>query len=545
MKKIISLTRNLGTEIEGTFVKFPLTSLLVIAASIWFSQVVVVDGQYWDPLFIKAVIVSLILWGLGSFLVESAGIKNSLIRWLALIVAGVASLSLSGAFNVAPLIPEIWLYVDNGRLDRLRISFGLILLALGLFNLWRRSALPFGTYVLKSLQNFAQVGIVTWVCSVGVALVVYIFNYLILSSSNEDPGFRALTLVMGIGLGLGFLFAVPDQKRSVASFTAVIVRWVLLPLLTIAFVIIYAYIVKIVFTSEIPSNQVYRILSGLFLLGLPVWLIIDHFAKEDLPVKIGTRLPLLFLPIMMLQAYVIWLRISVFGLTPARYLGMMLVVFELVVILLYTFRHRNIAWILPIFAGFVLVAGIIPKINMDDLSLADQYRQVSRFNSATFDTLFPAERSRIISAYDYLNGDIEGEKMLTSLDESFQLLEEARQGTFIDGEDNFIYLYSTLTDLDISGFSQASMVDARQAEQPVDFEHVKLNIDGKEAMTVDLSGLDDILLRKNAKNDHQLEQPLYMDLADGSRLYFLYINGETSDGISFKDLSFNGLLLIP
>jgi hypothetical protein len=135
--------------------------------------------------------------------------------------------------------------------------------------------------------------------------------------------------------------------------------------------------------------------------------------------------------------------------------------------------------------------------------------------------------------------------MLTSLDESFQLLEEARQGTFIDGEDNFIYLYSILTDLDISGFSQASMVDARQVEQPVDFEHVKLNIDGKEAMTVDLSGLDDIILKKNAKNDRQMEQPLYMDLADGSRLYFLYINGETSDGISFKDLSFNGLLLIP
>ena len=120
---------------------------------------------------------------------------------------------------------------------------------LGLFNLWRRSALPFGTYVSKSLQNFAQVGIVTWVCSAGVALVVYIFNYLILSSSNEDPGFRALLLVMGIGLGLGFLFAVSDQKRSVGTFTAVIVRC-LLPLLTIAFVIVYAYIVKIVFIGN-------------------------------------------------------------------------------------------------------------------------------------------------------------------------------------------------------------------------------------------------------------------------------------------------------
>ena len=135
----------------------------------------------------------------------------------------------------------------------------------------------------------------------------------------------------------------------------------------------------------------------------------------------------------MLQAYVIWLRISVFRLTPARYLGMMLVVFELVVILLYTFRHRNIAWILPIFAGFVLVVGIIPKINMDDLS----HGSIQAGKPLIVHSMRCFQQAIRISAYDYMK-EMSKEKMLMSLDESFQLLEEARQGTFIDGEDNFI-----------------------------------------------------------------------------------------------------------
>ena len=33
----------------------------------------------------------------------------------------------------------------------------------------------------------------------------------------------------------------------------------------------------------------------------------------------------------------------------------------------------------------------------------------------------------------------------------------------------------------------------------VDFEHVKLNIDGKEAMTVDAGGLDEIILKRTPK----------------------------------------------
>lgn len=547
MNKIVFFTRNIGTEIEGTLKRFPLTSLLVIAASIWFSQVTVANGEYWNPLFVEAVNVFLILWGLGSFLVESAGIKSSLIRWLALIVAGVAALSLSDALNVAPLMPEVFQTADSGRLDRLQISYGLILLALGLFNTWRRSALPFGTYLLKSLQNFAQAGIVAWVFAVGTALVVYIFNYLILSSSKGDPGFRTFMLAMGTGLGLGFLFAVSDQKRSIASFTAAIVRWILLPLLTIAFVIIYAYIVKIVFISEIPSNQVYRILSVLFLLGLPVWLVIDHFAKDELPIRIGTRLPILFLPILVLQAYVIWLRIAAFGLTPARYLGVMLVVFELVVILLYAFRRRNIAWILPVFAGFVLVAGIIPKINMDDLSLADQHRQVSRFDPADFENLPPAERLRIISAYDYLNDDVEGKKMLTTFDsQSVDLLKKYRQDTFIDGEDNYIYLTTVLKDVDISDYSKVSIVNASQYEEPIDLSQVSLMVGGyDEIKSVDLSDLND-LLQENADKKYELPiQPLFIDLEDGSRLYFIYINSETGDGVSLKSFSFDGLLLTP
>lgn len=137
--------------------------------------------------------------------------------------------------------------------------------------------------------------------------------------------------------------------------------------------------------------------------------------------------------------------------------------------------------------------------------------------------------------------------MLTTFDsQSVDLLKKYRQETFIDGKDNYIYLTTILKDVDISDYSKASIVSANQYEEPIDLSRVSLLAGGyDEIKSVDLSDLKDLLQENADKRYEQPIQPLFIDLEDGSRLYFIYINSETSDGVSLRSFSFDGLLLIP
>lgn len=547
MNKLHALTGNIKTEFKETLKKFPVTSFLIIAASIWFSQTIVAGVNLGAPDFPKTVFIFILLWGVGSFLVESEEIRNPFLRWALLVIAGAAAFYLSELPAVIRLMAPDSQSVSHYRVERIQVSYGLILFSLGLFNTFRRTGRKFGEYTLKSLQNLAQAAIVTLVFVIGTALVTYTFNYLILSDAHNNLVPRAVFLVAGIGAGLGILFALSNAEREVAAFTASIVRWVLLPLLTIAFVIVYAYMIKILFISEIPSNQVYGILAGLFLIGLPIWTVMTFFPKKSMPVKIGTALPLFFLPILGLQAYVIWLRISSFGLTPTRYLGVMLVIFELIAVLIYIWQREKLSWILPVFSVFVLISGILPKINMDDFSLADQYRQITRFDAAVFPELPAEERWRMMSAYDYLNKNEKGKALLGNLaPKDLEFLKGYRKETFINEEDNYLSVSSPLANLPLTGYKQASLVNGYSPEGKIDYAKFKLtDQDGEQTKEIDLTGLEEFLRTLRLQNYQMVDKPLFWDLPDGSRLYISHLSADTKDGVQYDRVSFMGLLLIP
>ena len=89
--------------------------------------------------------------------------------------------------------------------------------------------------------------------------------------------------------------------------------------------------IKIIVLRKIPANQIFRILAALFACGLPIWTMNSLWEKEENTwQKIINKLPLAFIPFILLQIYSIWSRISANGLTEARYLCVMLVIFEII-----------------------------------------------------------------------------------------------------------------------------------------------------------------------------------------------------------------------
>ena len=121
-----------------------------------------------------------------------------------------------------------------------------------------------------------------------------------------------MTLLWGYYV-ISWVYALTRTETEEETFSKILVKYVLIPLNLVIFGIIYIYVINILVFREIPSNQIYAILTGLFLFAMPTWTMSE--AMEDLSVfnKIASKLPFIFMPLMLLQIYAIGIRIMEFG----------------------------------------------------------------------------------------------------------------------------------------------------------------------------------------------------------------------------------------
>ena len=89
-----------------------------------------------------------------------------------------------------------------------------------------------------------------------------------------------------------------------------------------------------------PSNAVFRILTGLFAAGLPVWTMNSCYSQKNPLLKLTRLLPYLFSPLILLQAYSIGIRIYENGVTPPQISLRAAFVFEIIYVSVYYFKDR-------------------------------------------------------------------------------------------------------------------------------------------------------------------------------------------------------------
>ena len=144
----------------------------------------------------------------------------------------------------------------------------------------------------------------------------------------------------------------------------------------IGFVIFYIYLIKIIAKLEMPSNQVFAVCTCLFSMGLFTSLMslgINEVSKYNTAIKF---LPIAFIPALILQIISIALRIAQHGLTSARYIGVMVIIFEIVYLVFYILdeilhnKKVKLEKVLLIASLLIFIACFVPKINMYELPFA-------------------------------------------------------------------------------------------------------------------------------------------------------------------------------
>ncbi|MFR6331868.1 MAG: hypothetical protein ACLUOI_25735, partial [Eisenbergiella sp.] len=234
-------------------------------------------------------------------------------------------------------------------------------------------------------------------------------NIVELFDVDYDIFIQAQVLLFGIFYVSSLLRGVLPKTGDDGPFAEVLIKYVMTGLVISAFAIIYVYILKILIFRDMPSNSIFRILTGLFIAGLPIWTMNAFYTQHNPLLKISRLLPYLFAPLVLLQAYSIGIRIYENGITPMRYVCIMLLVFEILYITLYYFRRQSAGILFLVFAGLVFAACCVPGINMFSISYRNQKSALQKvLNAETLSELSQRELDRASGAYWYLYDDLPG-----------------------------------------------------------------------------------------------------------------------------------------
>ena len=439
--------------------EFPVTITAIMLISI----IVVLDLEIFED-YISHILTFGFVFIDGTFLIETLFREK---KYNEKILFYIGSAILAGIFVY---ITENYKLFSSQMLTiiyKLYTCYLITLFTLAVYWNFKKCGKSFEEYMTNLFSNMFKTSIIYGILAIGVAIVTSIFISLILDGEGYFLLGKLEILILGFYYFPTLVYSFRNEEEGKSKFLRVIIKYVLGILLISAFVIIYMYIIKIIINKDMPSNQIFRILAALFILGMPIWTMIQSFKEEKTIDKISNALPALFIPFIILQIYSIGIRIYNNGITISRYLCIMLIIFEIFYTFIYLKKRENIAQIFKVFIVLTYISVIIPFVNMISVSNWSQYNNLKIFVEKSEYT--DDDERKISGAYFYLKNDIDGEKLLSKLQLS---KEDKKQIENMKYEYNkYDYNYSTkkyirqstkISELDTKEYKKVYFVDIRE-----------------------------------------------------------------------------------
>lgn len=369
------------------------------------------------------------------------------------------------------------------------------------------------------------------------------------------------------------LLAVSDTSEDNAAFTKKFVSYVLLPCVWIAMFVIYLYVVKIIVTQEVPSNEIFSICASLFAIGMPIWMMASGFVEEKSSryKKLIHITKYIYAPFILLEIYSMSVRVKVYGLTEQRYAAWMFILLQVIYILwekIYAryarlagrkktynnqadtgdtgTEHANeinqtktqINWhyenLILVLVGFLFVGLLLPFGNAQYLSYQSQKNRFVK--NQTSDKEVAAE------AYDYLRGNAYGRRYIkTNLTEAEQdeLHSMMYGGDTHDSEQwESVYFYADPIEekgIIIDGYAKIYTMTAHWNEESTieNYENKTITVGDSEYKNVDFTSC--ISYYKNLENKRENQEINEKDIvyeiqvSDTEKLIITYISFEIDE----------------
>ena len=316
------------TDYNRTFRRFPLTQLSAVIGTVAAVVLVEHEGSSEPSILYNILLSSILALPLLTALKLAADRKSSNpgLGWT-LQAIGVALLVVY-AFTVPTDLynaPMIYL-------------FRFFAFAAGLCLLF--SVLPFGSKGrVNGFWQFNKIVIFRAILTGAFAMVLFAGLGLALAALDNLFGmdvpsrrYGQLWILINGLFTVGFILAgIPDDPDGFDGITdypkglKIFAQYVLSPLVLVYFVILYAYIAKIIVTWSWPQGWVGRLILGFSATGILALFVLDPIREkmETVWIKRASRwYYLILLPLIVVLFLALWRRISEYGLTEIRYLGL-------------------------------------------------------------------------------------------------------------------------------------------------------------------------------------------------------------------------------
>lgn len=405
--KIKEKVKNLLNILRKSMEKFPVTIICIFVLTLIYA--ICIGNKNVDWGIIGKITLFTAIFSSTSYLLEILieNKKKALIYYvLTIIWSALLTICAFTKSDVLGIKNELFINL----IIRFIICYLSSILILSVYFNCKKSGKTFESYITSVVVNIFKTSLIYNILAIGCAIIASIFIYLILNGTKYILIGRIEILLLGIYYVPTILYSFYKQDGEIGKFAKIIIKYVLGTLVMIAFAIIYIYIIKILVLRNIPSNQIFRIIATLFIIGLPIWTMCMSLDEGKTFDKINKNLPYLFIPFILLQIYSIGVRIGTNGLTEARYLCVMLITFEIIYTIIYIKNKSKTHINLLVIIALIIISTVAPFVNMFRVSALNQFNILKKYDQK--ENLSKEEKNKLDGAYYFLRSSTIGKEYL-------------------------------------------------------------------------------------------------------------------------------------
>ena len=551
MRKIKKLFSNISNLLKETFKKFPITIVIV-----YLTTIVCAFGtdSFVDMFFEDLWFVMMGIWALGTLFSEKY-FKNNIIRGIAQIVAFII------AFIFRLILQDSGLS-ENRTLIKIIMTYVSVVPLLTVYKMLKDSEVSVKEYAIRVLGNISKTSAVYALANLGVLVVIAVFIELILDGEDWDILPRTLILLLGGFYVPAMISSINEVKNETGKFMKVLLTGILMPVALFLIATLYLYVIKIMISGELLNKSLFFILSLTFSLAIPGVILLKNYDSNKAVLVISNILFYSFIPLMVLQIIAMNVRVGDYGLTESRYMGYLLIAFEIIFIALMIIKKaKYLDKIILVFAGFI-IWGVLTPFNVFDVPVYSQTARITKMLDSVekFEDLTSNQKAECKKALRYIENSSKPEyldKKITQKQKDeitnyvIEYTEKDEYGYEIrDYDYEHLSMYNARQEVNIEGFKKLYQAERDYSyDKDIDVNKYELTDGDKNiSVTVDLENFIREMYKaeKDGNKEEVFEGLRYMKTSDENVVFFI-----TNFSLSYETykneleyISMDGYLLV-
>lgn len=403
-------------------------------------------------------ITALMLTNILFFMVETY-IKNDKVKLPLLLLSVISSAGFNHILYETTNTPRIPLLIAG-----LYISIGLITV----YKISKQTK-NFSEYCLKVVNNNIILAIASFVLELGLLFITFTISELLMPDTSFDLFFKMEIIFLGLFVVPGEILCLTNTKAEALKPLKFLICYILLPIVLISMVIIYSYFIKIIVTNTLPSNQIFTIITILFVITIPTFILIINYDDNRYIKEVLNKLPYAFIPLIVMAMYSLGIRIFNHGITITRYYGIIIISLELFFLIIsFKKNHKYIRSILLFSTILVLISMTIPYINCVSIARTSQLKRLTNIyqEDTNYDKLSNKEKELVYSSYYYLTSELNSEKYLPNYIDKNKITHN--NVDYTQGDRKNINYYNREEYIPVKGFSYIKVLSNTEYNKDID-----------------------------------------------------------------------------